>query len=453
MIRAPVESRGSRQEGAWIARDDRRASNRHVGLRSMALACLLLVHPPATPLATEAQAGGASPVSGAAEAGSRITISWEELRTEIGKWFCVKEIQLPDGKSFVTPIAGQKGECVEAGPEQVFSRAVEKAFGSIQPVLVALEPEGIDSTNEVGIPLDERTRLLREAYLDSEDFLLLFLPHLEAELADAGLSCEGCPQLEKRPLRRIHWDDVAPYVAAHAWPDPVRSVVGEDGKPKEKHAYGIHFCAGLNGISEMANPDPLFVRVGFVGMYHTDEARTIASSRFKSILSTESFKTFTDDDSRTAYLRRRLSQELIADQELRAAVCLTLTRYARDLGVLLEGCRVDSDPVLPACPEGKVPTERGCLTPPLLLKKGPDPIYPVSAREAKVGGEVILLLLVNANGDVQDIRVTESTSPGYGLEEAAIASARDRKYKPAEIEGEPVEWETPFVVDFKTLDY
>jgi protein TonB len=59
---------------------------------------------------------------------------------------------------------------------------------------------------------------------------------------------------------------------------------------------------------------------------------------------------------------------------------------------------------------------------------GPSPVYPRDAQAARIEGDVPLLLLVDTTGHVADVRVQRRA--GYGLDEAAVAAAREWTFKP-----------------------
>jgi TonB family protein len=71
------------------------------------------------------------------------------------------------------------------------------------------------------------------------------------------------------------------------------------------------------------------------------------------------------------------------------------------------------------------------------------PIYPESAREAKIEGTVLLHVLVGVDGRVKNIRVTRSVT---GLSEAAVDAVKKWVFKPAISNNKPVAvWvEIPF---------
>jgi TonB family protein len=61
----------------------------------------------------------------------------------------------------------------------------------------------------------------------------------------------------------------------------------------------------------------------------------------------------------------------------------------------------------------------------------PKPAYPPLAERQRIGGTVLLAVLVDENGSVQDIQVLRPITPDLGLTAAAVAAARTWRYKPA----------------------
>jgi len=80
----------------------------------------------------------------------------------------------------------------------------------------------------------------------------------------------------------------------------------------------------------------------------------------------------------------------------------------------------------------------------LMLKKV-DPIYPPLARQARIRGSVILQVVINKSGDVENIQLYSGHPI---LAPAAIDAVKQWKYKPYLLNGEPVEVETRVTVNF-----
>jgi TonB family protein len=88
------------------------------------------------------------------------------------------------------------------------------------------------------------------------------------------------------------------------------------------------------------------------------------------------------------------------------------------------------------------------VVPPQLVSF-PKPQYPPLARKLGVGGTVGLSVLVDENGQVQDVRLTEPVSQKVGLNEAAFQAAHGAQYKPATKDGVRVKMWARLKVPFK----
>ncbi|MDH3626379.1 MAG: energy transducer TonB [Acidobacteriota bacterium] len=87
-------------------------------------------------------------------------------------------------------------------------------------------------------------------------------------------------------------------------------------------------------------------------------------------------------------------------------------------------------------PRRRLPSPANPDTPVSILSK-PKPIYTDVAREKRVEGEVVLEVRFAANGKIVVLRVVSGL--GHGLDEAAIAAARNIEFKPASRDGAPVD--------------
>ncbi|HEV2844460.1 MAG TPA: TonB family protein, partial [Thermoanaerobaculia bacterium] len=88
------------------------------------------------------------------------------------------------------------------------------------------------------------------------------------------------------------------------------------------------------------------------------------------------------------------------------------------------------------------------VVPPQLVSF-PKPEYPPMARTLRVEGIVVVSVLVDENGQVQEARVAEPIRQKVGLNEAAVAAARAARYKPATREGVRVKMWTRLRIPFK----
>ena len=90
----------------------------------------------------------------------------------------------------------------------------------------------------------------------------------------------------------------------------------------------------------------------------------------------------------------------------------------------------------------------GAVSAPVILFRV-EPDYTPAAHAAHFNGPVSVTVLVNSDGTVSDIRI--QNSPGYGLEEKIIEALHRWKFKPAELNGEPVTVEGKIEINFREL--
>jgi TonB family protein len=83
------------------------------------------------------------------------------------------------------------------------------------------------------------------------------------------------------------------------------------------------------------------------------------------------------------------------------------------------------------------PLRAGGLVRPPVIAERVEIVYPKQAREAGVQGVVIVEAVIGRDGRVKSVRVLK-TLP-MGLEEAAVTAVKQWKFKPATLEGKPVD--------------
>jgi len=76
-----------------------------------------------------------------------------------------------------------------------------------------------------------------------------------------------------------------------------------------------------------------------------------------------------------------------------------------------------------------------------------EPQYTEAAKTAKVSGSVLLSLVVDENGDAQEIQVARSLDEG--LDQNAIAAVRQWRFAPATEDGKPVAFPAKIEVNFR----
>ena len=91
---------------------------------------------------------------------------------------------------------------------------------------------------------------------------------------------------------------------------------------------------------------------------------------------------------------------------------------------------------------------QGSRTEPVLLWKA-EPEYSDEARKAKIQGLVIVRVVIDARGQVQNMSVAQGL--GLGLDERAIAAVQKWKFRPATRNGKPVSTNALIHLTFRLL--
>jgi protein TonB len=76
---------------------------------------------------------------------------------------------------------------------------------------------------------------------------------------------------------------------------------------------------------------------------------------------------------------------------------------------------------------------------------GKDPKYPSDAKRAQIDGRVVLEATISDSGTVEDLCVSQGPAM---LQQAAVDAVKTWRYKPFELNGQPVEVKTLINVDF-----
>lgn len=77
------------------------------------------------------------------------------------------------------------------------------------------------------------------------------------------------------------------------------------------------------------------------------------------------------------------------------------------------------------------------VTPPVPVRQM-RPQYTNAAMTARLAGSVIVQCVVMPDGSVGDVRIIRSLDPRYGLDEEAVKAARQWRFRPGTLNGEPV---------------
>lgn len=94
-------------------------------------------------------------------------------------------------------------------------------------------------------------------------------------------------------------------------------------------------------------------------------------------------------------------------------------------------------PVHAAQVDGRIyATSEGVALPKLVSSV--KPVYTKDAMNAKIEGEVLLGMVVKTDGSTANIEVIKSLDTTYGLDEQAVAAARQWTFEPGTKDGTPV---------------
>jgi TonB family protein len=86
-------------------------------------------------------------------------------------------------------------------------------------------------------------------------------------------------------------------------------------------------------------------------------------------------------------------------------------------------------------------------TTPVEIVFKPKPAYSDEGRAKKIEGDVVLQVMFTAAGDIRVLRVVQGL--GYGLDESAQAAARQIRFRPAQQDGQPVDYSANVRITFQ----
>ena len=100
-----------------------------------------------------------------------------------------------------------------------------------------------------------------------------------------------------------------------------------------------------------------------------------------------------------------------------------------------------------SCAKGETKSDEGCVKNPKPRRKA-KPVFPKEAHRKRLEGHVTLQARVMEDGSVTEIEVKNSTNPGQGFEDAAIAALKKWRYEPGTLNGKPVPVYFTVTIDF-----
>lgn len=77
------------------------------------------------------------------------------------------------------------------------------------------------------------------------------------------------------------------------------------------------------------------------------------------------------------------------------------------------------------------------------------PAYTEPAMRAKIQGDVLLAVVVDSTGTVTSVRVARSLDKQFGLDDQAVAAAKQWTFEPGRLNGTPVMCQVALVLNFK----
>jgi protein TonB len=113
------------------------------------------------------------------------------------------------------------------------------------------------------------------------------------------------------------------------------------------------------------------------------------------------------------------------------------------IGGILGGMGNEPAPVVKAATPKKIAISSGVMTG--LKTGGVNPTYPAIARAARISGTVVLQATISKTGTIENLHVVSGPPM---LTQSALEAVRTWRYKPYQLNGEPVEVETTVNVVF-----
>jgi protein TonB len=113
------------------------------------------------------------------------------------------------------------------------------------------------------------------------------------------------------------------------------------------------------------------------------------------------------------------------------------------IGGILGGMGNSPAPVVKAATPKKIAISSGVMTG--LKTGGVNPTYPPIARAARISGTVVLQATISKSGTIENLRVISGPPM---LTQSALEAVKTWRYKPYQLNGEPVEVETTVNVVF-----
>lgn len=262
-------------------------------------------------------------------------VTWTIVRAEIEDLVCLRA-EREVGR--IAAVYGDREACGLAPAETAVQRAVDRAFEEARPVLLTLQDERRAALDALELEqVDARLRGVRRAYV-TERFVTALLPRVLTALESEGVRCRDCPRPAAPERRELDWASFEPYLFAYVWPDPVVTPRDEHGRAVGRPKIRAHICGGINGVAELDEPDSVLLRAAHLAALQTAMLHEQVPRALTTLVQSSVFEALSTDEQRTEFLRRKLGPTIMADPDVRLAVCETLARFQADVGVAITDC-------------------------------------------------------------------------------------------------------------------
>lgn len=247
----------------------------------------------------------------------------------------------PDGQGGVRelPLHGERELCKLPPPSTALERATTRAFVAANDVIRAWPDEHRGAQEAVAAAKDPAAKLAAaRAATFTDRVVAVLLRRIGPALAAEGLRCSDCPASPAMPTRTVAWAELAPYLAAYVWPDPVVTPRDADGKPSGEPTYSMHMCVGINGIARMSDIDEDLRFAALLAAFATEALFERAPILFAEVRDEPGYAALADDEAKTEYLRTHVGPRVAADAAVRAGICASLQRFADDTPLRVSDC-------------------------------------------------------------------------------------------------------------------
>ena len=266
------------------------------------------------------------------------TVAWSEIQRAIAETICFPVV---DGSTLEQPMFGDRAACGAKAPPNSVASLVDAAMTDASPFLapiIGYERERDERLRTIPAgSVEARAAAARTILLNDPSFTDPVLSRVVDALAARGEICPDCPPRAKASPRSVSSKDVTPYVLAFILVDPVRTV-DSDGRPLGQPRFSFHICTGLNAVRTLPHDERL-ARAGYVAAARAMSRKAVGDA-FGSVLGEDAFGALADDAARTAYLRKRLAEQLRAGPDVKAAICAVSSDLRRDAALVVTDCPV-----------------------------------------------------------------------------------------------------------------